>query len=94
MANTYDVNENVRLFATFRSTAGTPTDPTVVRFKYQSPGSTTVTRTYPTSITRSSTGVYYSDLTVSTAGQWIYQWDSSGVVRSSYEKSFRVRPGI
>lgn len=97
MANTYDVNESVRVFATFKSTGGTVADPTVVRLKYRKPGSTTTTLTYSTgsaTITRTSTGAYYTDLTVDTAGQWIYQWDSSGEVRASFEKTFRVRPGV
>ncbi len=97
MANSYDAGDSVRVFATFKSTGGTVADPTVVRLRYRKPGSTTTVLTYSTSsasITRSSTGAYHADLTVDTAGQWIYQWDSSGAVRASFEKTFRVRPGI
>lgn len=64
---------------------------------YRSPGSTLTTLTYSTSatsITRSSTGVYYSDIDVETEGTWIYQWQSSGLVRASADHRFRVRSGI
>lgn len=97
MANTYDRDESVRVFATFKSTAGVVADPTTVRLRYRKPGSTATVLTYSTAsgdITRSSTGQFYSDLTADTAGQWIYQWDSSGVIQASYEKSFRVRAGL
>lgn len=97
MSNTYDRGSRVRVFATFRSTAGTPSDPDVVRMKYRFPGSTLVTLTYSTggtNITRSAVGVYYSDLNVTKEGTWSYQWDSSGNVRASAEKRFRVKAGI
>ena len=96
-ANTYDRGSRVRVFATFRSTAGTAADPTTVRMKYRAPGSTLVTLTYSTSssdITRSSTGTYYADVNLTTEGSWHYQWDSSGTIRASAEARFRVRAGI
>jgi len=97
MSNTYDRGSRVRVFGTFRSTGGTVADPTSVRFRYRSPGSTLVTLTYSTGgtdVTRSSTGVYYSDVDVEKEGTWVYQWDSSGLIRASRDKRFRVRPGI
>lgn len=97
MANTYDRGNRVRVFATFRSTAGAVADPTSVRVRYRSPGSTLVTFTYSTSgtdVTRSSTGIYYADIDVEKEGTWVYQWDSSGQIRASADARFRVRSGI
>ena len=97
MANTYDRGSNVRVFATFKSTAGSVADPTSVKLKYRQPGSTETVLTYSTAtsvITKTGTGAYYSDLTASKEGLWVYQWSSSGAVRASDEKQFRVRPGL
>lgn len=97
MASTYDKGATVRVFGTFKSTGGTVADPTVVRLKYQKPGTALTTLTYSTSsssIVRDSTGVYRADLTVDTVGLWVCQFDSSGSVRASEEKRFRVRPGV
>ncbi len=98
MANSYDEGNKVRVFGTYKSTGGSVADPTVVRLKYRKPGSTMATLTYSTSstssITRISTGAYRADLVADTEGEWLYQWDSSGAIRASAEKIFRVEPGL
>ena len=97
MSNTYDRGGKVRVFGTFRSTAGVPTNPTVVRLKYRQPGSTMTTLTHSTAtsvITRVSAGVYRSDIIPDKEGVWTYQFDSSGAIRASAEKQFRVRSGL
>lgn len=96
MTNRYQNGDEVRVFGTFTSTGGTALDPTVVRCRYQPPGSTTVTRTYSgtTHIVRSSTGSYYLDIVANVRGVWRYRWDSSGSGRAASEGQFIVEPGL
>lgn len=96
--NSYENGDRVRVFGTFTDTTGSGAniDPTAVRFKYQPPGSTTVTRTYgaSTHIVKSTTGAYYVDLVPTVRGIWRTRWDSSGVGTAASESQFTVKPGL
>lgn len=77
----YDINQSVRLTGSF-TVSDVATDPTTVTFDYRKPGGTQATWTYGTDaeVVKSSTGVYYVDLTLDTAGEWYYQWNGAGTV--------------
>ena len=96
MSNVYQNGDKVRIFGTFQSTGGTALDPTVVRARYQPPGSTTVTRTYSgtTHVVRTGTGQFYLDIPVNVRGVWRYRWDSSGAGKAASEAQFIVEPGL
>lgn len=91
MANVYTIGQQVRLTATFKNSAGTATDPTGVVLKYSAAGGTVTTKTYGTdAIVKSSTGVYYFDLVLSTAGEWWYRWEGSGAIVAADEERIIV----
>lgn len=91
MADRHVVGDTVRITNTF-SVAGTPTDPTTVTLVVTDPsGNTEGTYTYGgATITKSSTGVYYKDLTVDEVGTWLYRWTGTGTVADVAVDSFDV----
>jgi hypothetical protein len=92
MANVYTIGQQVRLTATFKTAAGTALDPTGVVLKYRDPVTGTVTTvTYGVgAIVKSATGVYYFDITLSTAGEWWYSWTGSGSIVAADEERILV----
>lgn len=71
----------VRVTGTFTDFAGADTDPTGVTFKIHSPSGIETTRTYGVSgITKTGTGVYYSDITLDEGGVWTYRWAGTGAL--------------
>lgn len=92
--NSYDVGDQVRLTVHWTDSAGTATDPTTVtcllRRRYQLSPVTTTTYTYPATITKSSTGVYYVDVTPDQEGIWDYRWVATGTVVKAEEGAFNV----
>jgi hypothetical protein len=69
----------VRVTGTFTDFAGADTDPTAVTFKIHSPSGIETTRTYGVSgITKTGTGIYYSDITLNEGGIWSYRWVGTG----------------
>jgi hypothetical protein len=86
----YDVGDLVRLSVIFTDIAGVPADPTTVSLRVRRAGSTT---TYA-SATNPATGEYYQDVSIDTAGVWIYRWIGSGAIVAAEEGQFFVRtPG-
>lgn len=81
----------VRMQATF-SVSGSNTDPTTVTLKVLPPGSTTATSyTYAGgTVTKSTTGVYYKDLALSTTGTWHYRWIGTGAAAGVAESPIVV----
>lgn len=91
MANVYDRGDLVRITGTF-TVAGTATDPTTVTLKVKDPSGNVDTYTYALSqVTKSSTGVYYKDISLDEAGYWYYQWTGTGTVESVDEDYLVVR---
>jgi hypothetical protein len=91
--NSYNVGDQVRLTATFADSDAAPADPTtvtcLVKRRYQIVPTTT-TYTYPDTITKASTGVYYIDVVPSDEGIWDYRWVATGTVVAAEEGSFNV----
>lgn len=92
MANVYTLGQQIRLMATFKNSAGTAADPTGVVLKYRDPVTSTVTtKTYGVdSVVKSSTGIYYFDLTLSNPGEWWYRWEGSGAIIATDEERILV----
>lgn len=86
----YNIGDLLRLKATFTSLTGTLVDPTTITLKVKNPAGTTTTYTYPTHITKSSTGVYYYDYAVAAAGTHYYNWAGSGAFQAADENSFEI----
>ena len=71
----------VRVTGTFTDFNGSDTDPTTVVFKIHSPSGVETTRTYGVSgVTKTGTGVYYSDITLDEGGVWSYRWTGTGAL--------------
>lgn len=91
MTSVYDKGDLVRITGTF-TVASTATDPTTITLKVKDPSGNVDTYTYALSqVTKSSTGVYYKDLSLDEAGYWYYQWIGTGAVESVDEGYFVVK---
>lgn len=90
MANIYDIGDLVRITGTFTNSAGVVIDPTTVLFKHKDPSGNKTTLTYgvDSAVVRTSTGVYYVDLSVDEVGTWYYRWQSTGTGQSAGETYF------
>lgn len=83
--NSYHKGQQIRITGTF-TVNGTATDPTTVTLKVQDPTGAETTYTYALSqITKSTTGIYYKDLTLNISGYWHYRWEVTGAVVASDE---------
>ena len=95
MADIYDVGDEVQLIGKFYDVNDALIDPTTIHVTYRTPGGTTVTKTYPTDITRDSLGIYSFIVNVNEGGTWRYRWHSSGNAQAAGEKTFVARtPGV
>jgi hypothetical protein len=83
----YDIGDTVRLTCTFTNLSGTGTNPTAVTFRLKSPAGTVTTPT-PSS---SGSGVYYTDVNLSSAGEWRYEFAGTGAVVAASAGSIVVR---
>jgi len=92
MANVYTIGQQVQLTATFTNTAGAAADPTTITLKYRVPATGVVTtKTYGVdALIRSSTGVYYFNLTLNVAGEWWYRWEGAGAIIATDEERILV----
>jgi len=87
-ARTADVGDLVRAQYTFRSrSSGAVADPTAVTITVTEPDGTSTTVTHGgagsgqvSATTKSSTGVYYADITIDAAGDWRIKWKGTGDV--------------
>ena len=91
--NRYDVGDVVRMRASFTNSAGTAVDPSSVSFQYRPPIDVTTSLAYDTdaALVKSSTGVYYADINVSSSGVWKYRWNGAGSNAAAAEGVFEVR---
>ena len=91
MANTYDIGDGIRLSGAF-TVSDVATDPTTITLKIKDAADNTASYTYAlTQVSKSSTGSYYKDISLSTAGRWFYRWEGTGTVVAACEKWFTVR---
>lgn len=88
--NTYDKGDTIRLWAYFK-VSNVYTDPTTITLKVKDSDGTITTYTYALGqITKSSTGIYYKDISLNNDGLWYYRYEGTGVAAAG-EKSFEVR---
>ncbi len=88
----YELNDVPRFTGTFKNASNVLTDPTAVTFTYTKPDSTSTTLTYGVdgALVKSSTGVYYVDLTLNATGRWQLVWRGTGTVADSDETDIVV----
>ena len=96
--NYYDQLDVVRTSSTFTDTGGTRADPTTVHYVLTTPDGTDIENTRTStealvdSISRTTDGVYFRDVTIGTSsGPYWYRFSSTGVITTSAEANFRVR---
>ena len=92
MSNTYDVGDVARVTATFTNSAGVGVDPTSLAMYHgiTRPVVTPVTSLVygPDSITRVTTGQFYTDVAVNSHGEWHYRWIGKGANAAAVEGKF------
>ncbi len=89
--NAYDKEDTIRVWAYFKVNA-VYTDPTAITLKVKNAAGTTSTYTYALGeITKSSTGIYYKDISLTDDGIWYYRFIGTGTVAAAAEGSFEVR---
>ena len=94
MANTYDVGTGVRLKGHFTVT-GTYADPDVVELYLRKPDGSVSTFTFAGgAVSKETTGKYFRDIFVDTAGQWWYEFFGSGTVNADRETFFYARRSV
>lgn len=87
----YQVGDLLRLQVSFTDSVGTAVDPTTVALSVINPAGTETEYTYAGgSVTKSATGTYYYDLTVSSSGRHLYRWLAGGAYVAADEGSFTV----
>jgi hypothetical protein len=96
MANTYDIGDLVRITGTFVLPTGTATDPTTIRVIVQDPSGNESAYVYGSGATvgKTSTGIYYADISVDEAGEWPYRWTGTTACQSATESYWLVRERI
>lgn len=95
MASTFDIGDVVRVRATFTQDDVAIDPTTVTLVVLEADGTTSTTYTYAGStVTRSSVGVYYVDVTVGSSdqGTWYTRWTTTGTGACSEESWFEVKP--
>lgn len=86
------VGQRIRASVTFKDINGELADPSTVVAKYQDGSGAETTRTYPTGITKTGTGRYYTDIDISNAGTWYVRWNGTGTMVAAVEEAFSVLP--
>jgi hypothetical protein len=89
----YDIGDQVRLTAQFRDGSGNPADPAGVLLTIRDPNGVTTVYTYGVdAIAKDDVGAYHYDLTVTSAGTWIYRWEGTANPQTAEEGQLVVRP--
>jgi hypothetical protein len=89
--NTYDKGDTIRLWAYFK-VSSVYTDPTAIALKVKSAAGVTTTYTYALgTVTKSTTGIYYKDVSLTDDGIWYYRFEGTGTVAAAAEGKFEVR---
>lgn len=91
----YQKGDLVRVTGTFTNSAGTAIDPAAVFFAYTNSAGSTTTLQYGVdgAVVKSSTGVYYVDVSASSAGRWYWRWYSTGTGQAADIGEFVVEAG-
>ncbi len=93
MPNTHDVGDVVRVWGYFTS-GSQYIDPDTVSLRVREPDGTVTTYTYSGSVSRSTTGSYYKDLSVTSAGDWHYKFYSTGDGQAAESNYFTAAPSV
>ena len=88
--NTYDIGDQVRITGTFTNVSGAAADPTGVTIYVRRRNGPVTTYIYPATITKSSTGVFYADYTITDEGVYDYRIVGTGAVVTASEGTFGV----
>ena len=89
----YDINDRIRLEATFLDDGGTPATPTSVALTIRYPDGTRTTHAYavgPADIEAGDPGTFYLDLEGSMSGQHDFRWYATGEGGGAAEGYFWV----
>lgn len=93
--NEYDVGDLIRCTGTFTDASDTETDPDTVTFKARGPSGNITTYVYgvDAEVVKSSTGVYYVNLTIDESGFWYYRFAgtaSDDTAQGADENHFKI----
>lgn len=97
MAGSYDINDSIRLRATFRDfVTKNYVDPTTLTFKFKYPDGTKISYVYGTNpeLVKESTGIYYVIMDVTSSGVYFYRFEASGTFKAASESKFLVKPSV
>lgn len=87
----YDLQDLVRITATYLNTASVPGDPSTIMFLVANPLGSVATYAYGSaSVTRVPTGAYYVEIVPSIAGTWHYRAHGTGGIQANEEHAFIV----
>lgn len=83
---TVPLNATRRFTVKFRTrnadqSPGALTNPAAVTLKIENPNGAITTVTYPTGMTRPTTGIYYVDHALNLVGLWKFRWNGDGSVQ-------------
>ena len=91
--NTYEPNQDVRLYGAFKDVNGALVDPSAEALKLRLPDASTLSFTLPGdgTVVKDATGQYHADLTPAMVGVWFYRWEGSDGHFGAAEGQFVVR---
>lgn len=92
--NTYGIGDLVRVTGTFRASDDALVDPTTVVAKVRNPLGAITTYTYgvDAALVRTSTGIYYVEVSAALPGSYWTRFEASGIGQCAGEQETRVRP--
>lgn len=78
----YEKGDMRRLSMTFKNLAGTPTDPTTIRYRTKRPSGAAAELVHGVdgALVRDSAGVFHVDQVFDEAGDWLIQWVGEGAI--------------
>ena len=90
----YDKGDLIRCTGTFTNAAGTETDPDDVFFKVRDPYRNIIVEYeygVDAEVIKSSTGIYYSDVSGDVVGKYFYTYYSTGAGQAAGENDFNIK---
>ncbi len=94
MVNTVYKGSLRRFTATYQDATPTALDPTTVGVTVQTPELVETTYYYGSgsTVVKSATGVYYTDVSLDTCGMWAVRWFATGTGQTAWETQIYVAP--
>jgi len=90
MENRFRLGNEIRVEGEFTNALNALIDPDVVKLNILSPSGLLTKLTYPTGITKTSTGRYFSLIDGNFTGTWSYYWFSTGSGQAAEQKNFEI----